>query len=56
MTKCEVLVCRALRDSRKKSEHVLKYTAAYSAETGADWADAMFQPLMERVRQLLPTT
>ena len=53
MTKCEVFVCRAIRDSRKKAEHLLKYTSQFTAETESDWKEMMCSALLEKVESIL---
>ena len=64
MTKCEVLCMRAIRDSRKKAEHLKKYVAAFVQECDLaqegkkaadcdDWKLYMFPELAAKVSSIV---
>ena len=53
MTKCEVFCMRSLRDSRKKRDHMQKYVAMYSSDTGMDWRVGMWDRLRTKVAEIL---
>jgi hypothetical protein len=51
-TLAELISLRTLRDSRKKHDHLKKYTAAYDMETGGDWQRDMFTPLVDKISEI----
>jgi hypothetical protein len=53
MTKCECLVARSIRDSRKKKELVEKYTKRFNDATGQKYEDWMCEALKAKVVEVL---
>jgi hypothetical protein len=52
-TRLEVKACKALRDSRRKSEHLAKMTSAFVSETGQKWKGQIWKALEDRINDVL---
>jgi hypothetical protein len=53
VTKTEVYCLRAMRDSRKKGDHLLKYTNSFTEDTKVPWQEHLFEPLVKAIQDII---